>query len=100
MGHVYDPQDSAANAYKGVSNIPHGGYKIYDEHDARALSVVIRFTTDEERASGCRVSGTSVEVTTTTGAGMTVPLVNTVKPETATCSTAESLVIVRITKAS
>jgi hypothetical protein len=92
-------EDASANALKGVASIPQGGYKIYDEHDARALSVVVRFQTEEERVKSCRVSSTSVEVTTTDGTVMTVPLVNAVKANTATCSTADSVVVVRIQKA-
>ena len=91
-------EDAVSNAQKGISAIAPGGYKIYDEHDARALSIVIRFETEEERVKGCRVSSTSVEVTTSAGTVLKVPLVNTVRPDSAICSTSESVVLVRVMK--
>jgi hypothetical protein len=100
-GSENDPylEDAAANALKGVAAISPGGYKIYDEHDARALSIVVRFETEEERVKGCRVSSAQVEVTTSAGTTMTVPLVNAVKPGSATCTTAENVVVIRVNKA-
>jgi hypothetical protein len=91
-------EDAETNAMNALSIIPPGGYKIYDEHDAKSLSVAIRLRDDDERVKDCRVSGNAIEVTTTDNTVMTVALPHVVDPTTATCTTADTIVIVRITK--
>ena len=91
-------EDAAANAIKSISMIEEGGYKIYEESDSRFLSVVIRFRSPDERAESCRISASSVDVTTSDNTTYHVHLPNAVKPETATCSTCDNVSILRMGK--
>ena len=90
--------DAETDALKSISDLPFGGYKIYEHRDSAYLSILIRFNKEDERTSKCVVGSSSIEVTSTNGTTYKVPLDTNIQPESGTASAYEALVVLKVEK--
>lgn len=90
--------DAETDALKSISDLPSGGFKIYEHRDSTFLSILIRFNREDERTSKCVVSSSTIEVISTGGTTYKVPLGTNVKPESGTASAYEALVVLKVEK--